>query len=327
VIQTSLDAQPGDQILLVFDAYGREIADGFLEAALWLGQPLTAVYVPAETQEATSSLSEWRALVELIRSSSAIITAVTDGHKSTGFRVALLDTAVRNHLRAIHMPGVSDEIFLASAFGIDFERLNQSATQVAGTLTAANEAKIHTRSSRTGENHCLTLRLEGRSGRADGGIAAPGQIINIPTGEAYIATLEDSAEGALVVNGSFPECDLSAGREVVLAFSGGRLDLASCQFPVDGAGAHCKNLLLSAASDQAEGMQVGELGIGLNPGILTVEGRTILDEKVFGTCHIAIGSNAPFGGLNHAPYHLDLVFYPVSLLLDGVGLDNPWKSR
>jgi len=327
VIQTSLNAQPGDQILLVFDAYGREIADAFLDAARALDQHLTAVYVPVDTQEATNTLSKWSALVELIRSSTAIVTAVTDGHTSTAFRVALLDTAVKHKLRAIHMPGVSDEVFLASALGVDFETLNANAARVAGSLTAANEAKIYTRSILTGQSHCLSVRLEGRAGHSDGGIAAPGQIINIPTGEAYIATIENSAEGSLVVNGSFPECDLSTGREVVLAFANGRLNVDASAFPEDGAGAYCRNLLLSAVSDSASEMSVGELGIGLNQGIRAVEGRTILDEKVFGTCHIAIGSNAPFGGTNHAPYHLDLVFYPVSVLLDGTGLDIPWNSR
>jgi aminopeptidase len=272
-------------------------------------------------------LSNWSALVELIRSSTAIVTAVSDGHASTGFRVALLDTAMKYGLRAVHMPGVTEDVFLASSLGIDFQELHLNATRVANTLTAAGEAFIHTISIRTGEAHCLNLGLDGRFGHADGGVTSPGEIINIPTGEAYIATIEDSAEGSLVVNGSFPECDLSSGREVVLAFTNGHLNLDACEFPEDGAGSYCQNLLLSLRSDTPEGMQVGELGIGLNPGIGSVEGRTILDEKVFGTCHIAIGSNAPFGGKNLAPYHLDLVFYPVAVFLDKTELKVDWKSR
>jgi len=327
VIQTSLSAKQGDQILLVFDRFGHELADGFVDAARLLGTHITAVYVPVNAQEAINDLSEWSALVQLIRSSTAIVTAITDGHKSTGFRVALLGAAMTHRLRAVHMPGVTEEIFISSALGVDFERLHQSAVQVACALTAAGEATILTRSARNGADHCLTLGLKGRSGHADGGIVVPGEIINIPTGEAYVAAIEDSAQGTLVVNGSFPERDLLAGREVVLAFTDGRVNLDACQFPDDGAGEYCRNLLYTAHADDSRGMQVGELGIGLNPGIDSVEGRTILDEKVLGTCHIAIGSNAPFGGNNAAPYHLDLVFYPVSVLLDDIAIDIGWKSR
>jgi len=47
------------------------------------------------------------------------------------------------------------------------------------------------------------MNLSGRSGSADGGITRPGKVINIPTGEAFIAPLEKRTEGTLVINGSF----------------------------------------------------------------------------------------------------------------------------
>src|ERR1700730_7730612 len=160
--QKILCAKHGDRILPVFDRFGQEVADGFLEAALLLNQHLTAVYVPVNAQEAISGLSDWSALVELIRSSTAIVTAVSDGHASTGFRVALLDTAMRHRLRAVHMPGVGEDVFLASALRIDFQELHLNATRVANTLTAAGKASVHTISARTGEAHCLNLSLHGR---------------------------------------------------------------------------------------------------------------------------------------------------------------------
>src|SRR5262249_22759822 len=157
--------------------------------------------------------------------------------------------------------------------------------------------------------------LDGRTAHADGGIAAPGEIINIPTGEAYIAPIEHIAEGSVVINGSFPGADLPADKEVVLTFERGRLKLEACSFPQNGAGAYCKKLISSAlAHDPA--VHIGELGIGLNPGIQSVAGLTILDEKVCGTAHIAIGANAVFGGQISAPYHVDMVFYPISIALD-----------
>ncbi len=79
-------------------------------------------------------------------------------------------------------------------------------------------------------------------------------------------------------------------------FIHGRLDLSACRFPSDGTGDYCRNLLGSVDRGHPKGLQVGELGIGLNAAIDSVAGKTILDEKVLGTAHIVIGSNIPFRG-------------------------------
>lgn len=327
ILQTSLDSKPGDQHLIAFDISGREVTDSFLEAASSLDVRLTAVYVPLSTQETLKDLSTWSALDRLLSSSAGLITALSDSRASTGFRVALVTAARRKNLRIVHMPGVNDEEFLAFAYGIDFQPLHEMATRVANDLTNARDVKIYTTSYRTGTQHCLSLSLEGRSAEVDAGIAGPGKIINIPTGEAYIAPIEHSANGSLVIDGSFPDYNLPRAQEVVLAFEDGVLNIENSEFLAYGAGEFCKNTLLEVQSADPEGIRVGELGIGLNPVVDAVKGRTITDEKAFGTAHVALGSNLPFGGSNHAPYHLDLVFHPRSIVIDDVSLDIQWRSR
>ena len=60
---------------------------------------------------------------------------------------------------------------------------------------------------------------------------------------------------------------------------------------------------------------MGELGIGTNP-IARLIGNILEDEKVFGTVHIAFGSNATFGGLTQAGIHIDGIILKPSLYLD-----------
>jgi len=60
---------------------------------------------------------------------------------------------------------------------------------------------------------------------------------------------------------------------------------------------------------------IGEFGIGINPGAVLV-GSSILDEKVLGTAHIAIGSNYWFGGDIRTILHLDQVFMNPKIYLD-----------
>ena len=53
---------------------------------------------------------------------------------------------------------------------------------------------------------------------------------------------------------------------------------------------------------------LGELGIGTNRGIDRATGSTLLDEKIAGTIHLALGrSYAETGGINASALHWDLV--------------------
>lgn len=52
---------------------------------------------------------------------------------------------------------------------------------------------------------------------------------------------------------------------------------------------------------------VCELGLGMNPNVTDLCGYTLLDEKMAGTFHIAVGANNMFGGENEATDHVDFV--------------------
>ncbi|HUZ28765.1 MAG TPA: aminopeptidase, partial [Solirubrobacteraceae bacterium] len=54
--------------------------------------------------------------------------------------------------------------------------------------------------------------------------------------------------------------------------------------------------------------RLGELGIGTNPGIDRATGSILLDEKIAGTVHLALGRSYPeTGGRNVSALHWDLI--------------------
>ena len=54
--------------------------------------------------------------------------------------------------------------------------------------------------------------------------------------------------------------------------------------------------------------RLGELGIGTNYGIATGTKEVLLDEKIGGTFHLAIGASYPeSGGTNDSAVHWDMV--------------------
>jgi len=56
--------------------------------------------------------------------------------------------------------------------------------------------------------------------------------------------------------------------------------------------------------NNGDAYRIAELGIGCNDRA-SICGITLEDEKVLGTCHIAVGSNALFGGTTVVDIHLD----------------------
>ena len=129
-------------------------------------------------------------------------------------------------------------------------------------------------------------------------IAADGRH-NMPDGEFFTGPVEDSVEGE--VNFHLPA--MIGGREVSgvrLRFEGGRVIDAS---------AERGEPFLHQLLDTDEGARrLGELGIGTNYGIDRGTRDVLLDEKIGGTVHLAIGKSYPeTGGKNESAVHSDMV--------------------
>ena len=73
--------------------------------------------------------------------------------------------------------------------------------------------------------------------------------------------------------------------------------------------------LLELLDRSEEGRNVAELGIGTNDKA-RLTGVTLEDEKIYGTIHVAFGSNNTFGGAVAAGVHLDAVTLQPALYLD-----------
>ena len=141
---------------------------------------------------------------------------------------------------------------------------------------------------------------------------------NMPSGEVFTGPVEDSAEGRI----RFTIPSTRQGVEVSgveLTFSGGRVVAARA-----GRG---EPHLLSALETDAGARFLGELGIGTNPGIDRATGSTLLDEKIAGTVHLALGRSYPeTGGRNASALHWDLICDlrdGGQLTADGEAIDIP----
>jgi aminopeptidase len=121
----------------------------------------------------------------------------------------------------------------------------------------------------------------------------------MPSGEVFTGPIEDSAHGTIrfAVPSSPRGVEVSG---VELTFESGRVVKASAERGED---------YLQASLDGDAGARfLGELGIGTNEGIDRATGSILLDEKIAGTVHLALGRSYPeTGGTNSSALHWDLI--------------------
>jgi aminopeptidase len=122
---------------------------------------------------------------------------------------------------------------------------------------------------------------------------------NMPDGEFFTGPVEDSVEG--VVTFHLPA--VIGGREVSgvkLRFEEGKV--------VDASAERGEEYLLKLLDTDDGARRLGELGIGTNYGIDRGTREVLLDEKIGGTVHMAVGTSYPeSGGENESAVHTDLV--------------------
>jgi aminopeptidase len=122
---------------------------------------------------------------------------------------------------------------------------------------------------------------------------------NMPDGEFFTGPVEDSVEGEV----AFHLPATIGGREVAgvrLRFEAGRV--------VDASAERGEEYLVKLLDTDEGARRLGELGIGTNYAIDRGTREVLLDEKLGGTVHMAVGKSYPeSGGVNESAVHTDLV--------------------
>jgi aminopeptidase len=139
----------------------------------------------------------------------------------------------------------------------------------------------------------LRLRVDGRHW-----INSDGKT-NMPSGEVFTGPREDSAEGTIrfTIRAGSRGVDVDG---VELTFADGEVVAARAD--------RGQEYLHSALATDPGARRLGELGIGTNAGIDRPTGSTLLDEKIAGTVHLALGRSYPeTGGVNASALHWDLI--------------------
>jgi aminopeptidase len=186
--------------------------------------------------------------------------------------------------------GVDEEtitnMFFDACF-LDWERAGQEWSRWAAILNRGRNMRV------LGQGTDLTFSVAGRTWDvADGHI-------NMPDGEIATAPVESSLNGC--IRFEFP--GVLGGRrmdDIRLCWKDGELIEASASTNQD--------FLRAILAADAGASRVGEFAFGTNPALTLFASDILLDEKIGGTLHIALGRAYPnCGGTNQSAIHWDIV--------------------
>lgn len=224
---------------------------------------------------------------------SGVPIRIQKGRPSVRRCTTLVPTQVHARDAGMSLPEFSDFLFRACKVHLPdpiraWQQLSRRQSQLVSYLAGRRSVTI------MGAQIELTMSIEDRIFINSAGKA------NFPDGEVFTCPIEESVEGWI----HFPRAASYHGAAVEgieLKFEAGQV--------VRAAAAQNEAYLLELLNRDVGARYVGEFGIGMNVDVDRLTGSTLLDEKMAGSIHIALGQGFPeAGGMNRSAVHWDLVY-------------------
>ena len=287
-INTCMNVKKGEKVLIITDTKKERIGEALFNAAEEANSEAMIIKMLPRTRNAEEPP---KPIAEIMKTANVIVAPTQYSISHTQAR----KKANQQGTRIATMPGITEKMMSSGGMTADFDDVKKTMKRVVKSLKG-DEAKITTK---LGTN--LTLSVKGRKWISDTGIChKKGEFINLPGGEIFIAPLEGTANGKLVIDGAI----LGKVEEPI------KITIKDGFAEKFKGGEQAKNLkkIYEEASkklkDPYKVYNIAELGIGMNPKAKII-GNVLEDEKVLGTVHVAIGDNSTFGGLTKCGIHMD----------------------
>jgi leucyl aminopeptidase (aminopeptidase T) len=193
-----------------------------------------------------------------------------------------------------------DISMLEGAMNVDWKALAKRTEKIAKEVNRAELVEV-----KTLNGSFISFSKRGRKAGSDTGILKkPGSFGNLPAGEVYIAPLEGTARGRLIIEWA-PTRRLAS--PIILIIKDGVV------VNIEGEDTYVE-YLRDKLDERKENSNIAEFGIGTNNRATRLD-NILESEKILGTIHIALGDNSSFGGKVKTPFHQDFVFLKPTVTL------------
>ncbi|MBN4049112.1 aminopeptidase [archaeon AH-315-M20] len=301
VLKKCLDVKENESVLIITDPKLYNIARVFFNQAKKITDKVKLIKIPIPKVSGTEP-SKKVAKVMLKYDVELLITTKSLSHTKARKK------ASNKGARIVTMPGTTKDM-IKRAIDIDYNKLKKTSKKIADILDKGKKARITTK---LGTN--ISFGIGGRKahGRKGGIYNKKGYFGNLPEGEAFIAPVEKTANGIFIVDASFAGIGKLKNQLKVYVKNGHAINFKGEKAK------KMKNLLVSVGK---QARNIAEFGIGTNEKA-KITGNTLEDEKVLGTCHIALGNNFGFGGKVNVPLHLDGIIKKPTIWIDNKKIMN-----
>ena len=295
MLQKCLAVRAGETVLIVTDKKKRSIANSLLEEAKTISKEVGLVEIEErkvdgeEPPEFVTSVMKKCNVAFLVTSKSLTHTNARRQASEIGVRIASL-------------PGITEQM-ISRSIAVDYDFIDRLNKKIAGLLLKTATVTIQ---SPRGTNIKFKVDANRPIISDNGMFHTEGSYGNLPSGEILLAPLEGTSEGTVVVDGSILDevvdkpvkWDVKAG--YVTNITGGKT---------------AKKLLDIVTPLGKDAFNIAEFGIGTNPKA-KITGDVLEDEKVIGTCHLALGNSLSVGGRVYSKVHLDGIIKKPTILFD-----------
>jgi len=193
-----------------------------------------------------------------------------------------------------------DMSMLRGVMRVDWKEMERKTRRIARRINKYEDIEIS-----TPNGTFIKFSKRGREAKADTGILTrKGSVSNLPAGEVYLAPVEGTASGRLVLEWA-PTRRLK--KPIILDIEKGMVKRISGDDEYT-------DVLKGKLAERPENGNIAEFGIGTNDKASRPD-NILESEKILGTVHIALGDNSSFGGRVRTPFHQDFIFFRPTVIL------------
>ena len=272
ILEQCLKVKKDERVLVIADKNTKKIGQGIFEEAKNIAKA-EFVLIPVGKQNGEEPPAD---VARKILEFDVIIAPTTKSLTHTN----AIKIAKERGARIATLPGITDRIMKESVVA-DYNKIAEFSKKIEMFLIEKKEVHVT-----TGRGTDFRFSVDGRKWLLDVGlIHKSGQCGNIPAGEVFIAPLEGTANGVIVIDEFVHEKEVYAKKGVKIFIEKGEAVKMSDE--------RCK--IAGYFKKIKNARNIAEFGIGTNEKAKII-GNILHDEKVLGTIHIAFGNNSAIGG-------------------------------
>lgn len=295
-VKDCMGAKKHEKILVITDEQKREIGVSLHENAVRLGYYSLLVEMKSGKINGEEPPQE---IAELMQKFNVVLCPTAKSLTHTNARRA----ASAKGVRVATFPGITKEVMIRG-LNADYKKISKLTIKLQKILETGKNIRVTTKIGTD-----ISFSIAGRKAFASKGLFhAKGESGNLPTGEAFLAPVEGTANGVFIVDGSMAGLGLIKNANIKIEVENGYATKIS-----GGTLANKLKAMLDKVGKDAR--NIAEFGIGTNDSA-KLSGILLEDEKVMGTIHIALGNNVSMGGSVNVPIHLDGVVKKPTVWMD-----------